>query len=319
MPVTSTPADETAYSFRPYDQPQPSTAGRSRQASSIISDSSSSWAPSQSTARTTPPPSVRGSYSTRDPDKIVVRAVYLFDNEFSKTPTSQLLSGIGPVSDGLILRITTEGLFIDDDVRGVPQREWDVKAWTLKLAEVWCPHHCLNPATQAQAYHNPQQQQHTHAHAHHPHQQPQQHPASPAGARPPPGFLHKLTGQRTRDRDRDRTGRRTLTGDEADAFIAEMLRACRECCLIGLAADAFLLAADGGAAADAWRDKSLHVLRATVRDQNGKRYLFVVPEEEGWKLAIGLQRLRRGTQARSLGVAAFSTLEVRNTIETLGW
>ena len=51
----------------------------------------------------------------------------------------QLVSGQGAVSDGLILRITTEGLFIDDDRREVAQRDWDVKAWTLKLAEVWCP------------------------------------------------------------------------------------------------------------------------------------------------------------------------------------
>ena len=52
-----------------------------------------------------------------------------------------VIAGIGNVTDGLILHITTEGLFIDDDVRGVPQREWDVKAWTLKLVEVWCPSH----------------------------------------------------------------------------------------------------------------------------------------------------------------------------------
>ena len=56
-----------------------------------------------------------------------------------RTPTQQLVPGSKQVTDGLILRITTEGLFIDDDKRGVPQREWDVKAWTMKLAEVWCP------------------------------------------------------------------------------------------------------------------------------------------------------------------------------------
>src|SRR5213078_4093472 len=88
-----------------------------------------------STSRTTPPPSHRGPYTTKDPDKIVIKAVYSFNNAFMKTPTSQLVSGVGSVTDGLILRITTEGLFIDDDVRGVPQREWDVKAWTMKLVE----------------------------------------------------------------------------------------------------------------------------------------------------------------------------------------
>lgn len=54
------------------------------------------------------------------------------------TPIAKLISGQGSVTDGLILRITTEGLFIDDDVRGVPQREWDIKAWTLKTMEVCC-------------------------------------------------------------------------------------------------------------------------------------------------------------------------------------
>ena len=76
--------------------------------------SEASWAPSQSTARTTPPPSMRAPYTTKDPDKIVIRAVYGFLNAFAKTPASQLVSGVGSVTDGLILRITTEGLFIAD-------------------------------------------------------------------------------------------------------------------------------------------------------------------------------------------------------------
>jgi hypothetical protein len=46
------------------------------------------------------------------------------------------VSNVGKVTDGLILKIQSEGLFIDDDVRGIPQREWDVKAWTLKMVEV---------------------------------------------------------------------------------------------------------------------------------------------------------------------------------------
>ena len=123
--------DGDATSYRPYDQ--------SKRASKVPSQSSvyseSSYAPSQSTARTTPPPSVRGPYSTADPDKIVIKAVYLFNDLFPK-PVAQLVSGTGNVTDGLILRITTEGLFIDDDVRSVPQREWDIKAWTMKLVEV---------------------------------------------------------------------------------------------------------------------------------------------------------------------------------------
>ncbi|KUI65169.1 Stress response protein nst1 [Cytospora mali] len=193
--------DADAYSYRPYDQPKKPAR---RPSNSDLSESS--WAPSQSTAHTSPPPSFRGGYSTKDPDKIVIKAVYSFVNQYAKTPASQLISGLGTVTDGLILRITTEGLFIDDDVRGVAQREWDVKAWTLKTVE---------------------------------------------------------------------------TGD--------------------------------------WKAKGLHLLRATVRDQEGKRYLFIIGEEEGWKLAVGLQRLRRGTQARALGVSSMSGIETKTTLDLLGW
>jgi hypothetical protein len=126
-------AESTAYSFRPYDRPK----HKANSGASVYSESS--YAPSQSTARTTPPPSFTGPYSTKDPDKIVIRGVFSFNNAFMRTPIAQLISGQKPVTDGLILRITTEGLFIDDDRRNEAQREWDVKAWTMKLAEVWCP------------------------------------------------------------------------------------------------------------------------------------------------------------------------------------
>ena len=133
QPRADTATDDDAYSFRPYDQPR--KAAHSATASSIYSESS--YAPSHSTSRTTPPPSHRGPYRCKDPDKIVIKAVYAFNNVYMKSPIAKLVSGMGAVTDGLILRITTEGLFIDDDVRGVPQREWDVKAWTLKLVEVF--------------------------------------------------------------------------------------------------------------------------------------------------------------------------------------
>ena len=134
FPTAKTATDDSStYSYRPYDKPN-KTPYKPASASSIYSESS--YAPSHSTHRTTPPPSQRGSYQCKDPDKIVVKAVYSFTSAFVKTPVAKLISGMGPVTDGLVLRITTEGLFIDDDVRGVPQREWDVKAWTLKLVEV---------------------------------------------------------------------------------------------------------------------------------------------------------------------------------------
>lgn len=191
--------DGDATSYRPYDQPK--RASKAPSQSSVYSESS--YAPSQSTARTTPPPSVRGPYSTADPDKIVIKAVYLFNDLFPK-PVAQLVSGIGNVTDGLILRITTEGLFIDDDVRGVPQREWDIKAWTMKFVE---------------------------------------------------------TGERN----------------------------------------------------------GKNLLRASIRDPDGKKYVFIIGDEDNWKVAVGLQRLRRGTQVRALGVNGMPAPEVRNLLTSLGW
>jgi hypothetical protein len=130
---------EDAHSYRPYDTPKKPPVYKAStyksSASSVSGLSESSYAPSQSTARTTPPPSHRGPYSTTDPNKIQIKAVYLFSDKSPLRPISQLISGQGPVTDGLILHIETEGLFIDDDVREVPQREWDVKAWSLKLVE----------------------------------------------------------------------------------------------------------------------------------------------------------------------------------------
>jgi len=143
-PTVRTENEDDAYSFRPYDRPK-KPVHKANSAASMYSESS--YAPSQSTARTTPPPVHRGPYTTKDPDKIIIKGVYSFNNAFMRTPISQLISGSGNVTDGLILRITTEGLFIDDDVRGVPQREWDIKAWTMKLAEVWCPNFLNRPSS----------------------------------------------------------------------------------------------------------------------------------------------------------------------------
>lgn len=241
---------------------------------------------------------MRSPYTTKDPDKIVIRAVYCFLNQFAKTPASQLISGLGTVTDGLILRITTEGLFIDDDVRGVPQREWDVKAWTLKLVEVWCPTHSLAPGSTA--------------------------PASATPASHP--FFKTMPARNRTDRS---GGPKTLVGDEADAYLVEMLRACKGTCSLGecpftqSAARASASSSVSGGTNEHktgdWKAQGLHLLRATVRDQEGKRYLFVLSEEESWKVAVGLQRLRRGTQVRALGVSTMAQLDVKNVLETLGW
>ncbi|EAW23179.1 uncharacterized protein NFIA_018800 [Aspergillus fischeri NRRL 181] len=254
---TPTTADEDdAYSFRPYDRPRRPYAGTS--GSSVYSESS--YAPSQSTARTTPPPSTRGAYSTKDPDKIVIRGVYAFNNAFLRSPVAQLVSGQGMVTDGLVLRITTEGLFIDDDIRGVPQREWDVKAWTMKLVEVWCPQY----GATAQGRPNPK----------------------PANV-----FFRRSTNE--------------PTPEESDANLVNFLKVCKNKCRL--------------AAPDAEEHGGLHVLRASIRDQEGRRYVFVLQETEGWKVAVGLQRLRKGTQARALGVLGMAGNECRTLLGNLGY
>ncbi|KAF1985315.1 hypothetical protein K402DRAFT_115067 [Aulographum hederae CBS 113979] len=195
---------ETGDSFRPYDKPkQDKSAHKSASASSFYTQSESSYAQSHSTARTTPPPS-KGPYSTTDPDKVVIKAVYLFNDLFPTKPVAELAAGVGNVTDGLVLRITTEGLFVDDEVRGVGQREWDVKAWSLKLVE---------------------------------------------------------TGQKL----------------------------------------------------------PYHVLRAHVRDADGKKYLFVIGDDEGWKVAVGLQRLRRGAIVRSMNVHALTAADMTRILTPLGW
>ncbi|KAJ5678133.1 uncharacterized protein N7477_003766 [Penicillium maclennaniae] len=235
---------------------------------------------SASTARTTPPPSHRGGYSTKDPDKIVIQGVYQFTNAFNKTPVAQLVSGQGMVTDGLVLRITTEGLFIDDDLRGVGQREWDVKAWTLKLAEVWCP-------------------------------QMGKVPSSKQGSGNPFSFR------------RGNSAHSVPTTEESDAFQAAFLKVCKNTCRLASPAASFArsAAASGvsGSGPSQAEFRGLHILRASIRDQEGKRYVFVVQDTEAWKVALGLQRLRAGALVRALGVAPMPAPECKTILGGLGY
>ena len=63
----------------------------------------------------------------------------------------------------------------------------------------------------------------------------------------------------------------------------------------------------------------LHVLRASIRDQEGKKYVFILSQSEGWKVAVGLQRLRRGTQVRALGVAGLPQNEAKALLQQLAY
>ncbi|KAL6232630.1 hypothetical protein BDW75DRAFT_217342 [Aspergillus navahoensis] len=257
--------DEDAYSFRPYDRPRRPYGGASQ--GSVYSESS--YAPSQSTARTTPPPSNRSAYETKDPDKIVIKGVYAFNQAFLRTPVAQLVSGQNMVTDGLVLRITTEGLFIDDDVRGVPQREWDVKAWTMKLVEVWCPQ-----------------------------------------VGPPKLNAHKANQAFFRRSTND-----APSSEESDAYLANFLKVCKNTCR--LASPGFSRSSTNSKENHLYGD--LHVLRATIRDQEGRKYVFVLQETEGWKVALGLQRLRKGSQVRALGVCGMALAETRTILSGLGY
>lgn len=62
----------------------------------------------------------------------------------------------------------------------------------------------------------------------------------------------------------------------------------------------------------------MHVLRATVRDVENKRYVFVVEDSEAWKVALGLQRLKKGSQVRSMASAGMKEGEVARVLNTVG-
>ena len=322
FPTAHTEQEDDAYSFRPYDRPK-KPVHKANSAASMYSESS--YAASQTTAKTTPPPETRGPYTTKDPDKIIIKAVYMFNNAFMRTPVSQLISGQGAVTDGLILRITTEGLFIDDDVRGVAQREWDIKAWTMKLAEVWCPRLKPLPVPQTQT----------------PLTKPTFSPfASPANAAARHFGLYSLSQM------------------DSTSFMTELIGACVPSCCVG--ASFTSTAAQRGTTPSTISPAStldtlqnplphrffphqpqekriptnstlrrpdkqstelsgLHILRASIRDQEGKKYVFVLGQSEGWKVAVGLQRLRRGTQVRALGVSGLPANEAKVLVDGLGW
>ncbi|KAJ5183530.1 hypothetical protein N7492_001146 [Penicillium capsulatum] len=279
FPTARTTVEDDAYSFRPYDRPRRPYGG----ASGSSAYSESSYAPSQSTAHTTPPPSHRSSYSTKDPDKIVIQGVYAFNNAYVKAPVAQLVSGQGMVTDGLVLRITTEGLFIDDDLRGVGQREWDVKAWTLKLAEVWCPQ--LNATT----------------------------PAPKSGSSNPFSFR------------RGNAANSVPTSEESDALVVNLLKVCKNTCRLASPSACFARSAaasgvnSGPVNAPNAEFRGLHILRASMRDQEGKRFVFVLQDTEAWKVALGLQRLRAGALVRALGVSALPVPECKSILGGLGY
>jgi len=61
------------------------------------------------------------------------------------------------------------------------------------------------------------------------------------------------------------------------------------------------------------------VVRATLRDTGGTKYVVIVKAKESWKVTQGLQRLRRGSQVRALGISGITGVETQRILEKLGW
>lgn len=62
----------------------------------------------------------------------------------------------------------------------------------------------------------------------------------------------------------------------------------------------------------------MHVLRATLKS-DGRKYVFILSQSEGWKVAVGLQRLRRGSLTQAMGVAGLPQNETKAILESLGF
>ena len=60
-------------------------------------------------------------------------------------------------------------------------------------------------------------------------------------------------------------------------------------------------------------------MRATIRDQEGKRYVFVLKDEEAWKSVKGIGKLKKGPQVRALQVNGLPMNETRAILSNLGW
>lgn len=83
--------------------------------------------------------------------------------------------------------------------------------------------------------------------------------------------------------------------EEMDLIIESLARVCSTTC--------------SASTSDSIRHSRQHMIRANVRDAEGRRFVFVCDEEEAWKIANAVQRLRKGSQARQLAVEGMGTAE----------
>lgn len=206
-------ATENAY--RPYDSPpsRPRPAGGSP-SSSYRGSRPGSYAESESTAPTSVDPR---PYSTEDRDKVVIRGAYKFTDSFPK-PVAVVRPGESGITDGLIMRMTTEGVFLDDDKKQEALRQWDIKAWTMKAVEV-----------------------------------------------------------------------------------------------------SLCIWFEGGTNEGQTSSKAgLYILRATLKDAENTRFVYIVPEGEEWKVQRGLKNVKSGSQARNLHHSTLAAPEVARILSLIG-
>ena len=109
--------------------------------------------------------------------------------------------------------------------------------------------------------------------------------------------------------------------EETRSFLEAATRACKSLASVDSGAPPTPLRnrSDLGKSSQTGEFKGLHVLRASIRDTENKRYVFVLSAEEGWKVAVGLQRLRRGTQCKALGVSGMAANEMKAMLDNMGF
>ncbi|KAF8458307.1 hypothetical protein BGX38DRAFT_1256543 [Terfezia claveryi] len=196
---------------------------------------------------TTITPSGRKIYISLHPDKASLRAVAAFHKAVA---IAKLRPNYAGLSEGLILRISHDGLFIDDDVRGVHQKEWDIKVPMLKSIEIYCPNFTSTPS--------------------------------------PPLDRKKSRLRRTNSRDSILTSASNNEEDLSEVFLDELICSCLSMCqCVGPQPKQQNLTAPA-------QKKPLitHVLRAELR--NGRKFVYLIEGDEGWKLGVGMQRIRKG-------------------------
>jgi len=196
---------------------------------------------------TTITPSGRKIYISLHPDKASLRAVAAFHKAVA---IAKLRPNYAGLSEGLILRISHDGLFIDDDVRGVHQKEWDIKVSMLKSVEIYCPNFTSTPL--------------------------------------PPLDRKKSRLRRTNSRDSILTSASNHEDDASELFLDELICSCLSVCQC-----AGPQPKQQNLTAPAQKQPLItHVLRAELR--NGRKFVFLIEGDEGWKLGVGMQRMRKG-------------------------